>query len=384
MNILYLYADRPKEWNCSEWRCRIPTDAFNRTKEHAARMVFIADWAAGKHNADCAWADTIILQRECFAEELALVCHWRGQGKRVYIDLDDAYEIMPPSVPAHQFWRAGMGYQIIQKKGANVAAIWSRTDDEGHTYRKPTKLPFEPLEHWKMGMKLCDGITTPSLVIQQDMLPYGPSYLVPNYPSVKHYTEAEPMLEKSEILNIGWAGGGSHWDSFVGSGVLTALERVVNEREHVQACIIGPQDVFMKMRGVKKKIYIPWGPYAEYPSKLKCLDIGLAPLCGQYDRRRSWLKGLEYSLIGIPWLATDYQVRPQPYDFFGREHMVVNSSKNWERAILDIIDHYEDYKTQALEERHIAEEQDIDDNLQILVDVYSGKSEQEQIVCDQN
>lgn len=187
------------------------------------------------------------------------------------------------------------------------------------------------------------------------------------------------MLEKSEILNIGWAGGGSHWDSFVGSGVLTALERVVNEREHVQACIIGPNDVFMKMRGVKKKIYIPWGPYAEYPAKLKCLDIGLAPLVGSYDKRRSWIKALEYGLVGIPWLGTDYQTRPQPYDFFGREHMVVNSAKNWERAILNIIDHYEDYKTQALEELHLYTEQDIDENLQVLVDVYSGKSEQEQM-----
>jgi hypothetical protein len=190
------------------------------------------------------------------------------------------------------------------------------------------------------------------------------------------YTEAKCLKEHPGELWVGWAGGGSHLDSFFDSGAMPALERLTQKRRNVKICIIGPDDIFNALT-TRAKVFIPWGTYAEYPAKLACLDIGVAPLYGQYDKRRSWIKGLEYSLVGIPWLGSDYQVKPQPYDFFGKHHLVRNQTRCWETNLLDIVDHYSDYRTQIIDEKDIYLDQDIDRNVEKIIKVYEGTNEAE-------
>jgi glycosyltransferase involved in cell wall biosynthesis len=76
-----------------------------------------------------------------------------------------------------------------------------------------------------------------------------------------------------------------------------------------------------------------------YPGEVCKLDIALAPVSGQYDRRRSWLKIAEYSACGIPWIATDYE----PYrDYAYPGSLIVpNKPASWEDAMSFMIENYD-------------------------------------------
>ena len=85
-----------------------------------------------------------------------------------------------------------------------------------------------------------------------------------------------------------------------------------------------------------------------WPQVVKTFDIGVAPLSGPYDQRRSWLKTLEYGLAGVPWIATD----GEPYRdhaAFGR--LITNSPLTWELAIENTIRDLSQQQLQA--EQHI-------------------------------
>ncbi|MGB7511489.1 MAG: hypothetical protein WBP54_09410, partial [Pelodictyon phaeoclathratiforme] len=102
MNILYLYADDKIEWNCSNWRVAIPAAAINKTSEHKAKAMYVAEWAAKSRNdpetkAATENADIIILQRLMLDNIIEEMFWWRSQGKIFLVDLDDAYSLMPMS-----------------------------------------------------------------------------------------------------------------------------------------------------------------------------------------------------------------------------------------------------------------------------------------------
>ena len=355
MNILYCIGDNAAEWNSATWRMEIPARAINRTGAHQARLVNLYTWAGGKEPhvvKDADWADVIVIQRNAFGIVMPAILRWKAQGKRVFLDLDDGYQVMPKAVPAYAFWHDRQA-----------------VDDSGKTFT----LPFSPVEHLGYAAKLVDGITTPSEVIVNDWRRFGKAYFVPNYPETAAYTEAK-RLEDHDGIWLGWGGGGSHLDSFTETGVLAALARIVANRENVTICIIGHQAIYDRVPvSPERKRFIPWGAYSQWPAKLKQLDIGITPLAGAYDKRRSWIKGLEFSLAGIPWVGTDYGGEPQPYDKFGKSHLVRNTPKCWEYALLDIVDCYFDYWEKAQAVKVWAKQFDIDKRIGEVLRVYEGK-----------
>jgi hypothetical protein len=83
-----------------------------------------------------------------------------------------------------------------------------------------------------------------------------------------------------------------------------------------------------------QKVFQPGVPPEMWPSIVKAFDIGVAPLTGLYDQRRSWLKGMEYSLAGIPWVAT----AGEPYkDIADLGVLVENHIDVWEYALEETI-----------------------------------------------
>ena len=72
---------------------------------------------------------------------------------------------------------------------------------------------------------------------------------------------------------------------------------------------------------------------------MKTFDIALAPLNGDYDRRRSRVKVLEYMALKIPWIASDYP----PYEGFKEfGSFVDNTKESWEEKLFDMVDNIEE------------------------------------------
>lgn len=351
MKVVYVYADSKKEWNCSEWRCAVPTRALNRTRHHSAQMVGIEDFARQTPATQtiCQEADVIVVQRNLFNAVLAAILHWKARDKIVVADFDDAYDLMPPTNGSHAFWFKG---QVRKPDGST------------------TTVDPLPLEQFKWGLKLGHGATVPSKRLADDWRAFTDVHYLPNYIDLDNYRVAP--RESHDGIWIGWGGSVSHLQSFTGSGILAALKRVCRARPQVRVLIHGSdRRVFEQLPLPEgQKILHPWVPYTEWPRQLAKFDIGLAPLHGPYDERRSWIKVLEYLVMKIPWIASD---GPAYADLRSYGWLVKNTPAAWERVLLDMVDHLDDYRQEAAREPYLfGISQAIDANVDKLIATYEN------------
>jgi hypothetical protein len=96
-------------------------------------------------------------------------------------------------------------------------------------------------------------------------------------------------------------------------------------------------------------------------------DLGLIPLSGVYDNRRSWIKTLEFTLMGIPWIGTKAAPTEELAAYGTR---VKNSSYDWKSAIYSIMDHYQEAKDKVDSGLEFAMAQDIDKNIDKILSTY--------------
>jgi hypothetical protein len=348
MNILYVYADTERDWNCSEWRCAVPSRAINDMnltsgsgpdmvnagimgieQPHTAEMLFIQDFVNQQDEArnKTERADLIVVQRLALANIIPRIVEAQANGKVVVVDIDDAYHFMPDTVTAYKFWHEG----IITVNGPDG---------------KPQqgKMPFTPVEQLEWGIKLSHGVTTPSPTIAEDWKKFNPNtWVVPNYIATQHYLPYRKERTKKETITIGWGGSHSHFDSWKKSNIVEALRKICVKNKNVRIMICGNNQgilsLFRDIADFNGRITdYKWVPHNEWPRMLTKFDIGLVPLVGKYDARRSWIKTLEYTLMGIPWVGTKAPPTEELAEFGRRAS---NSVASWEREIQAVIDDME-------------------------------------------
>lgn len=350
MNIIYVYADQPHEWNCSEWRCAVPARAIQRTGRHRAWMLSIQDFSQNTPEAQevCGQADVIVVQRNLFGQVLSAMQHWKARDKTIIVDFDDAYNLMHPSNGAYEFWIEG----LVHRNGKPVQ-----------------KMEPPPLTQFKWGLRLAHAAAVPSKRLADDWQSYTEMIYVPNYIDLDQYKNATP--EPHEGIIIGWGGSMSHLQSFTGSGVAAALKRVCRARPQVKVMICGNDRRILEYLPIppEQKLYHPWVPHNEWANVLAKFDIGLAPLQGPYDERRSWIKILEYMVMKIPWVASE---GPAYSDLRRFGWLVKNTPSAWERVLLDVIDHLDEYKQDAAGEPYLfGIAQSIDENIEKVLAKYA-------------
>jgi len=370
--IIWLYADSPSEWNCSEWRAKIPSDALNAaheagTSSHRGRLFQMAtalNWKHPQVQKQLGLADVIVFQRNVLVPEVwDAMDYFRAIGKTITVDLDDHYPDLPPSNPAYDYW-----------------------------IRNLPELNPEPTGALTEGMKHADALTSPSKVILKDWEHIVPGYWLPNWTRRKWYESlgqkpggapdyefgyeangSDPVLsakprENSEgWITLGWGGSISHVDSWLFSGIMEALDRVFEKYPQARLKFCGHEgrlDTWLSRYGERVIRQVGVRP-DHWPQVVATFDIGLAPLdtrpldppwregapvCG-YDERRSWLKGAEYLTAGVPWVGS----RCLPYQDLARwGKLVENTPDAWFAALDNMIERLAYEKQQAWERRRWA------------------------------
>jgi len=105
----------------------------------------------------------------------------------------------------------------------------------------------------------------------------------------------------------------------------------------------------------------------QWPRTVASFDIGVAPLYGPYDQRRSWIKGLEYMLGKVPWVATG----GEPYrDIKAYGRLLPNGTNNWIEALEFSIANLQTEQAIATRNRAVAEQWFIDNQLGAYKNVY--------------
>lgn len=351
--IVKVYADRAEEWNCSEWRDLAVADAINASGRPGwrAKLVHVSGFTAFLDPAiqdTISGANIITVQRNMLTPEVMdAMQYWRGRGIPVVADLDDAYPLLPSSNPAHNLWI------------------------NNSIHADPP-----PLVMLERSLSVCDGLTSPNRLILQDWSHVVKGYFLPNLARREWWTNLPSRVDRKAALGlsdrivIGWGGSVSHYDSWWGSHIMDAARVIARRYPQVVFMICGGDSRIYQQLPVPSdnKFYqVPVLPRT-WPTIVRSFDIGVAPLYGPYDQRRSWNKVVENALAGNPTIAS----LGEPY--YATSHLanlIENSVDNWVAGLSHAIENLAD--AQAISAGLIPKAQYyfVDNHLDIIYDTFN-------------
>jgi len=323
------YADDQGSLNCSLYNILYPAKYINEKYPgiHSADTFHISQlnqWTP-EVVASVEKADLVIIERNLFGDALIREMQLFLQNKPVALVWDDSYENICEENASYGFWHDS----VVQQPDANGQI------------QNITIFPHN-VTQLRRGARLAKAYIGPSRLLAEDWSKYTKAFRIYNYLDLDRYPQdVEPLLPYDGIT-IGWCGSMSHVSSFTDSGILPALTYVARKYDNVRILCGGDKRVFDKVNlPESKKVYSPFVPDDKWASLQKSISIGLAPLSSNFDRRRSRIKVLEYMIMKVPWIATNFET----YEEMGEYGKLVdNSVENWKSALCDYIENYDKYK----------------------------------------
>lgn len=226
----------------------------------------------------------------------------------------------------------------------------------------------ERLLGYTRALNLCERIScsTPALVSQlQVMFRQAEFHWLPN--TAPHVGPPDSPERNDQPLRIGWTG--APWTRPDDLAILRPLAHwVVAHPTQMQLVHLGHAEgrlSFAEAIGVHPSCVqaIPLQSHGDYLRKLR-FDIGLAPLTNtSFNTYKSPIKVLEYSALGIPWLASDalpYRDLCQRWGWQGR---LCTTASDWIQQLQPLLDgakrRCEAQKLQALCKTHASFQQGV-------------------------
>lgn len=225
--------------------------------------------------------DVVVLQRVSHAYTCQAVSVLRSQGHAVVVDVDDDLSAIHPSNPAFRW-------------------LHPRSRPERTNGGAPN------LHSWTNVARACRDatlVTATSPALLERYAAHGRGVVLPNYLAEHYYGVPH---EDSDL--VGWpASLHSHPDdpSAVGPAVSRLVAEGVRFRGFSPGDDLGrafgmPREHWSRVEGVRDSIDI-----LEWPARLAEIGVGIAPLADtRFNRAKSWLKPLEMSAVGVPWVGS--------------------------------------------------------------------------------
>lgn len=358
MNICYVFSDKPNELNCSTHNCIRPANAVNKLQGHQAILMHVEQFSKNDDSVRNVLnsADIIVVERNLFGDCLTSIMYWKVRNKSVIAIFDDAYDKMHKENVTYNFWENGELEYL----------------DENGDKKNGTMIP-KPLTQFSWGLRMVKGIQVPSEYLASDWSGHNKTYHIPNYIQFENYLGVKPLYpHKNKDIIIGWGGSLSHVASFKDSNVIPALTSVVKKYNNVKIMITGDKRVYDLLKDIpdNKKIHHNFVPEEQFFSLMKTFDIALAPLSGDYDKRRSRIKVLEYMALKMPFVSSDYP----PYKGFEKYGLFADNTKeSWEEKLSYSIENLEERRVYAEGEPYeYAATQSYDANIGKTLELYEN------------
>ena len=323
MKIVYIYPTEDNLWNGINWRCQVPARAINRNGRHSATLISLTDFISRKPEIDriCEHSDVIICFRNLWGPCLSTIQHWMAHGKVVIADFDEPFQLIHPSDLDYSFWYEGIGI-----------------GDQNEKISPP------PITQFKWGLQMANSISVNSKRLADDWKAYNQLEVIPGFLDLDKYQEIEEHPH-DEII-FGWSGKSSQFRTLMESGMIEAMRQVLLYRSHARFLICSDFKFKLDLLDISPDqiLFQNITKGTTWPSPLAYFDVGLAPLCSDFDQRTGIENILEYMVMKIPWVGSQsaafHEVRNYGW-------MVENSVGAWQRVLMDMVDHYQDYKMEA-------------------------------------
>ena len=218
-------------------------------------------------------ADVVVLQRPLARLLADTIPHLQRRGIAVVVEIDDDFDSISPRNAA---WRSA----------------------------NPKYSPERNRQHLARACKLADLVTVSTPALAERYGQHGRVEILPNFVPERYL--AVEHVSDDQGLYLGWSGSvHTHPDDLqvVGWGVQRAL-RDANANMAIVGTGVGvhrnlslPSASTVKISG--------WMPIEQYPDAVSQLDVGIVPLENSvFNQAKSWLKGLEYAALGVPFIAS--------------------------------------------------------------------------------
>jgi len=275
---------------------------IERIKARHREVIKNYDWCFDK-------LDVVILKLFMNKDASRYIQEARKLGQTVIIDTDDHFEQLPE-------------------------------DNLAFTTTDPVKHPNNNRDHLIKSYSHADGIITSTKFLEQRMLQYNDTvYRVPNSLDPKSFLYK--MNLSGSQPTIGWVGI-MMWrvnDLVEVSGpVKTVIEQNDLKFHHSGIMLDRPNWAAEALNIDPNRMTGFTGARPEYYGNIFMpIDIGIAPLhTNQFNEAKSNLKGLEYALSGIPFVASSTQeYRDLAQSGAGR---VAKNNKEWLKHLKQLID----------------------------------------------
>jgi glycosyltransferase involved in cell wall biosynthesis len=320
--ILYIVEDM---WGCAWYRAHVPGVELMRRGHEVVLHNKV-------HPPSVDACDIVVFQRPSTSQAASALEQALAAGKRVVVDIDDDMWSIHPSNPAFAHWN-GTQRQVVLEFCLSAAELVT--------------------------------VSTPDL--QSIVRPMNRNVtIIPNMLPAEHWPSERVRRQRGGRLVVGWAGSRHHE---VDLALLTGTAETLLE---------GHPDVEVAIAGMKE---IPFRPHdrirfidgvmiEQYPSTLAQFDVGMIPLVdARFNRCKSDLKFLEYSMIGIPTVAS----KVAPYEgsvVHGVNGFLARNPKDWLKHLRRLIEDAELRDSIGQAAREFAETRTIQKNIGLWESAY--------------
>jgi Glycosyl transferases group 1 len=270
----------------------------------------------------------VVLQRPTNYTLVSCIPYIQRAGLPVIIDIDDD---LAAANPRHPVW-----YALHPRPGVGA-----------------------PDQDWNLVVKACkaaDLVTVSTPLLLDKYAAHGRGCLLRNCVPERFFTVEAQDPVQAMLPHVGWAGGMlGHPDDLTALGPALAQLRQCTGTESVPVRIIGPRvdPEIIKVAprfdpartlGVPEHSIEYTGsiPFTQWIANVKTIHTGIAPLYWErFNFAKSWLKPLEYSAAGVPFVAT-----PTPeYEALGAG-LLARKPQHWKahlrRLLTDALLRYEE------------------------------------------
>jgi hypothetical protein len=256
---------------CGYYRLRWPAEALSdRFDIEIADRTYYDPFSVG--------ADIFVMQRPIHRRTPMVIRGLRAQGTAVVVDMDDDLSCVHVKNPSYAISRDM--HHIVEEACESATMVTVTTDALATRYNAGAVLP---------------------------------NCIPESYLKVPH---------KDSAL-VGWGGKAS-----THPGDLEVMGDAIS-RLNSPFLNVGPGDRIARVLGVKQAFNATGHlPLAQWPSELARIGVGVAPLANTpFNEAKSWLRPLEYSAVGVPWVASP----TTPYRAFHEQGagLLADSPSDW-------------------------------------------------------
>lgn len=273
-------------------------------KANIPAMVYKDD--AGKeqiHDVSDLDYDAVVLQRPLGRLLADMIPYLQRKGVAVIVELDDDFDSVDPS---------------------NVA--W--------TQAQPQHSPDRNRTHLRRACEQADMVVVTTDALARRYGAHGRVRVIPNFAREKYLTQEKQRI--SDQLTVGWSGSilTHPRDLQVTRGGVWS----VMKKHGARLAVVGTG------KGVASRLGIPdseevvstgWVDIEDlYPASMAAIDVGVVPLeMSAFNQAKSWLKGLEFSALGVPFVASPTEPYQQLHQRYGLGLLASDRNSSWAKSL---------------------------------------------------